>query len=217
MIIEIFGMGCVKCKQLMMNVQQAVKELGVEAQVNKIEDFEMLIRRGITMTPGLVIDGEIRSMGRVPSVIEIKEMIEVVGKEKTVQPTSATTKRDPSCGCSGEGVAFYPCSGGSNVGQISNDAAKSLSEQGLGKFSCLAGIGSHGEGFLTNAKRAKHVVSLDGCASKCSYNTLRHAGIEPTMHIVVTELGIKKAYDQLSTNPEDVEKVVSLVRIQLQQ
>ena len=88
MIIEIFGMGCAKCEQLTKNVQRAVEELGIEAQVNKIEDFEMFIRRGITMTPGLVIDGEIRSMGRVPSVNEIKEMIETGCKEMTVQPTS---------------------------------------------------------------------------------------------------------------------------------
>ena len=76
MIIEIFGLGCSNCERLMNNAQRAVDELGIEAQIIKVEDFEMLIREGITMTPGLVIDGEIRSMGRVPSVEEIKEMIE---------------------------------------------------------------------------------------------------------------------------------------------
>ncbi len=215
MMIEVFGLGCNNCERLMNNAQRAINELGIEAQIIKVEDFEMLIRKGITMTPGLVIDGEIRSMGRVPDVEEIKEMIKTGSKESGTQQTSDVKVITPSCGCSSEGVVFYPCSGGSNVGQISNEVAKSLVGQGLGKFSCLAGIGSHGGGFITAAKKANRVVSLDGCAAKCAYKTLKHAEIEPAIQIVITDLGIKKAYDQLNPNQEDIDKIVSLVQIKL--
>ncbi|MBI0583203.1 MAG: TM0996/MTH895 family glutaredoxin-like protein [Methanomassiliicoccus sp.] len=73
--IEVFGTGCVNCRQLEKNVRDAVGELGLAIEVIKIEDFETLIKRGITMTPGLAIDGEIVAMGRVPSVEDVKGMI----------------------------------------------------------------------------------------------------------------------------------------------
>jgi small redox-active disulfide protein 2 len=214
-IIEILGLGCSNCERLMNNVQRAVDELGIDAQIIKVEDFEMIIRRGITKTPGLVIDGEIRSMGRVPSVEEIKEMIGTVGKEREPHPASDTRVIAPSCGCSGAGAVFYPCSGGSNVGQMSNEVAKSLVDRGLGKFSCLAGVGSHGAGFITAAKNASQVVSLDGCAAKCAYKTLSHAGIEPTLQVVITNLGIEKNLEQLNPSREGINRVVNLVENQL--
>jgi len=215
LIIEIFGLGCENCERLKDNVQKAVDELKVEVQIIKEEDFEMIIRKGITKTPGLVIDGEIRSMGRVPSVEEIKEMLQMVGREKGAQPVSDIKVINPTCGCSSTGVVFYPCSGGSNVGQITNEVAKSLVGRGSGKFSCLAGVGSHGEGFIAAAKRANHIVTLDGCAAKCAYKTLKHAGIEPTLQLVMTDLGIKKEYDQLNPSHEEVNRVLSLVQSRL--
>ena len=203
----------------MKNVQQAVDELGIKAQIIKVEDFEMLIRRGITATPGLTIEGEIRSLGRVPSVEEMKEMIEEARKGKAAKPTSnpmpEAETTNPTCGCSNAGILLYSCSGASNVGQITNEVAKALSAQGLGKFSCLAGVGSHGEGFIASAKKADRIVCLDGCAIKCAYQTLEHAGIDPAVHIVVTDLGIKKGHENLDPNQEDVNRVLVVVRSHL--
>ncbi len=218
MLIEIFGMGCSNCERLTKYAQQAVDELGVEAKIVKVEDFEMLIRKGITMTPGLVIDGEIRSMGRVPSVEEIKEMIQEAGKESGPRPTSDPAPDAkatiPKCGCSDTGTMLYSCSGASNVGQIANEAAKCLSAQGMGKFSCLAGVGSHGAGFISSAKKANRIVCLDGCNVKCAQKTLTHAGIEPSIQVVITDLGIKKEYDWLDPAKEEVATVVRWVRNQ---
>jgi small redox-active disulfide protein 2 len=73
--IEVLGTGCVKCKRLESVVLQAVKELGLSIEVIKIDDFGEIIRRGLMMTPGLVIDGKIVATGRVPSLEEIKGMI----------------------------------------------------------------------------------------------------------------------------------------------
>jgi small redox-active disulfide protein 2 len=71
--IEILGTGCAKCKRLEKNVNEAVAGLGIE--VVKISDINEIASRGAMMTPGLVIDGEIVALGRVPNVDEIKSMI----------------------------------------------------------------------------------------------------------------------------------------------
>ena len=77
--IEVLGTKCAKCKRVEKNARDAVKELGLNIDVIKIDDFEEIIRRGIMMTPGLVIDGEIVALGRVPSVDEIKSMLSKLG------------------------------------------------------------------------------------------------------------------------------------------
>jgi small redox-active disulfide protein 2 len=73
--IEVLGTGCAKCKRLEKNVREAVATLGPGFDIVKVEDFRDIASRGIMLTPGLVIDGEIKAVGRVPGVDEIKEMI----------------------------------------------------------------------------------------------------------------------------------------------
>ena len=75
MKIEILGMGCAKCKQLMANAEKAVKEAGVQAEVVKVEDMNQIVGYGIMTTPALVIDGKVVSAGKVLSVEEIKKKI----------------------------------------------------------------------------------------------------------------------------------------------
>ncbi len=75
MIIQVLGTGCAKCKTLLANANQAVQETGVEALVEKVDDIQKIMAFEILMTPGLVIDGYVKSAGRVPSVDEIKKMI----------------------------------------------------------------------------------------------------------------------------------------------
>ena len=69
--IEVFGTGCLKCKRLMKNVEKAVKELGIEADIIKIEDITEIMDRGVMLTPTLAIDDEIVVSGRVADVAEI--------------------------------------------------------------------------------------------------------------------------------------------------
>jgi small redox-active disulfide protein 2 len=73
--IEVLGTGCAKCKRLFDNVQVAVKELGIAAEVVKVEDIDAIATSGVMMTPGLIIDGEIVTEGRVPDVGEIKTLL----------------------------------------------------------------------------------------------------------------------------------------------
>ena len=73
--IEVLGTGCAKCKRLEKNVQRAVKETGVDAEIQKVEDLDEIINKGVMMTPALIIDGEAKVVGKVPSVEEIKRML----------------------------------------------------------------------------------------------------------------------------------------------
>ena len=75
MKIEILGMGCPKCKMLYENTQTAVKEAGVRAEVVKVEDIDKITGYGVMMTPALVIDGEVKTSGKIPSTEEIKEWL----------------------------------------------------------------------------------------------------------------------------------------------
>jgi len=96
------------------------------------------------------------------------------------------------CLCRPTEVLIFPCTGGSNVGQIANEAAKQLTNQGYGKMYCLAGIGGHIRGIVESTKAAKKIVVIDGCPVSCARKTFEHAGFSIDKHIVITELGIKK-------------------------
>ena len=72
MDIEVLGTGCSHCKKLEENVRKAVAELGIVAKVTKVEDIAKIMERGVMNTPGLVIDGVVKSAGRVPGQQEIK-------------------------------------------------------------------------------------------------------------------------------------------------
>ena len=73
--IEILGTGCAKCARLYANVEQAVNDLGITAEVVKVEDLDAIVESGIMLTPALLINGEVVAEGRVPDVNEIKSML----------------------------------------------------------------------------------------------------------------------------------------------
>ena len=75
MKIEILGVGCPKCKQLTSNTEQAVKELNIQAEINKITDIDKITEYGVMMTPALAVDGTVVSAGKVLSKDEIKKLI----------------------------------------------------------------------------------------------------------------------------------------------
>jgi small redox-active disulfide protein 2 len=74
--IEVLGTGCMKCKRLLKNVEKAVKETGTEAEIVKIEDINAIMDRGVMLTPGLIIDGELKVSGRVADVKEISALLQ---------------------------------------------------------------------------------------------------------------------------------------------
>ncbi|HIJ00773.1 MAG: hypothetical protein PWQ88_272 [Candidatus Methanomethylophilaceae archaeon] len=76
MIIEIFGSGCSKCKRLERNTRDALKELGIDAELRKVEDYDEMVDRGIIMTPTLTINGKTYVSGRVATIKEIKKILQ---------------------------------------------------------------------------------------------------------------------------------------------
>jgi small redox-active disulfide protein 2 len=75
MKIEILGTGCAKCHKLDELVREIVKESGVSAEITKVEDIKKIMSYGVMTTPALVIDGQVKVAGKIPSVEEIKQMI----------------------------------------------------------------------------------------------------------------------------------------------
>jgi len=73
--IQILGSGCPKCKTLHANTEAAAKALGLDCKIEKITDMKEIAKSGIMMTPGLVVDGVVKSSGRVLSPDEIKKLI----------------------------------------------------------------------------------------------------------------------------------------------
>jgi small redox-active disulfide protein 2 len=75
MKIEVLGPGCAKCKKLLANTEDAVKQLGISAEVVKVTNIADFAKYGVMMTPALVVDGKVKFAGKVPGVDEIKKML----------------------------------------------------------------------------------------------------------------------------------------------
>ena len=75
MTIKVLGPGCARCKATVEAAKKAVTELGLTAEVEKIEDVEAIMRYNVLATPGLVIDEQLKISGRIPSVAEIKDLL----------------------------------------------------------------------------------------------------------------------------------------------
>ncbi len=76
MKIEILGPGCPRCQSLEANAKQAVKELGIDAQVIKVTEMGKIMSYGVMSTPGIVVDGKVMGSGKLFSVDEIKQMLQ---------------------------------------------------------------------------------------------------------------------------------------------
>lgn len=75
MNIKVLGSGCANCKKLEENTRKAVEELGIEATIEKVEDFKKILGYGVMKTPALVVDEKVKIMGRVAAPDEIKKYL----------------------------------------------------------------------------------------------------------------------------------------------
>lgn len=115
---------------------------------------------------------------------------------------------EDKCLCEPSDILIFPCFGGSNVGQIANQAGVKLTKEGMGNFFCLAGIGGHASGMIESTKAGKVIVAIDGCPVACAKKTLEHAGFNIDEYVQVTEIGIEKNHD-LDPMAPDVDKVTA--------
>ena len=74
--IQILGTGCPKCKKLAENAEIAAKTLGIEYEIEKVTDINEIMKFGVVMTPALVVDGEVKLVGKMLSPDEIKGLLQ---------------------------------------------------------------------------------------------------------------------------------------------
>lgn len=75
MKIQILGTGCPKCKKLGEHAEEAAKQLGVDYEIQKLDNIKDIMAMGVMMTPALAVDGTVKVTGKVPSVDEIKKLL----------------------------------------------------------------------------------------------------------------------------------------------
>ena len=111
--------------------------------------------------------------------------------DSDTQQPAATTEPQPVC-CTPAATIIFPCSGAADVGEIADHAARKLRDDGVGKMSCLAGIGGRVSNLMDVAKAAEAILAIDGCPLHCARNTLKTAGFTKFTHVCLSDLGLEK-------------------------
>lgn len=75
MIIEILGAGCSKCEKLERNLDIVIKDLNIDPTIIKVENFVEIAKYGVMQTPALVINGEVKIVGKTPNIKELKKLL----------------------------------------------------------------------------------------------------------------------------------------------
>ncbi|MCA1917693.1 putative zinc-binding protein [Methanospirillum hungatei] len=114
-----------------------------------------------------------------------------------------------TCGSNEKNRLIFPCSGQANTGQISNQAAIQLSDEGYGSFVCTALLASGSESLAERARGVQEVVAIDGCGMHCAKKIVEQAKVPVHQHLVITDLGIEKKSGDRSFSPDEVEAIAS--------
>ena len=125
---------------------------------------------------------------------------------------------DPNteCNCTASELMIFPCAGACSVGQLSNDLAKRMSQDGIGKMACIAAVGAGGPMAIKAANEAKIVLIIDGCPMGCAKKIVERAGVKPTLQVLITDIGMKKT-DQLTYTKEEMERSFQMTLERLRQ
>lgn len=128
-------------------------------------------------------------------------------------PKQPKSDASDSCCSGGEGrtILFYACSGGANVGEVADRAARELMAEGKGTMFCLAGLGGDIAGMVQTARDADLNLVIDGCGMDCARKAFDRHGIANYRQIKVTDLDIEKTKGARCTD-EQVGQVVNVVR-----
>ena len=73
--IQILGTGCPKCKKLAENAEAAAKDSGIECEIVKVTDINEIMKFGVMLTPALAVNGQVKAVGKVPSLDEIRKFL----------------------------------------------------------------------------------------------------------------------------------------------
>jgi small redox-active disulfide protein 2 len=77
--LQVLGTGCPKCRMLTEHVERAAQELGLDYELEKVTELESIFELGVVATPALVVDGEVKVYGHVPSTARLKELLAGAG------------------------------------------------------------------------------------------------------------------------------------------
>ena len=113
-----------------------------------------------------------------------------------------------NCMCNETGVLIFPCSGGSDVGELSDRTARKMAKCGQAKMFCLAGIGAHIPGMIESAKAGNKLITIDGCPVSCSKKTLEHADFKVIAYNL-KEMGFEKGKTKI--DDESIDKILSKI------
>ncbi len=100
---------------------------------------------------------------------------------------------------------IFPCSGGSDVGALADQAARKLTDEGVGRMYCLAGIGGRVPGIMKTTEATDQVLVIDGCPLNCARKCLEEAGFTKFKHIRLADIGLIKG--QSPANSQNIEIV----------
>lgn len=116
-----------------------------------------------------------------------------------------------NCMCAPAEVMIFSCSGGSNVGQLTNKVALDMAKKGKAKMYCTSGLGAKIQGIIENTRSAKKIIVIDGCPISCTKKIFEQNNINIDEYIVVTEEGIEKIPNKLNNSKEELEKIKNIV------
>ena len=88
----------------------------------------------------------------------------------------------------------YSCSGCSSAAQMANHVALRLDREGEAEMSCIAGVGGNVPNLVKIARSGRPILALDGCALECTRASLAERGVQPAVHLLLNEQGVKKRY-----------------------
>lgn len=94
----------------------------------------------------------------------------------------------------------YSCSGCSNVAQLANNLAVRLDRAGLAEMSCIAGVGGRVASLVNKASSGRPILALDGCPLQCVRGCLEQHGVQASVHLILSEQGLKKRYGEDFSN-----------------
>ncbi len=112
--------------------------------------------------------------------------------------------------CGGASRLIFACSGAADVGAVADRVARQLSQDGLGKMYCLAGVGGHVPGIIKTTESAECIVAIDGCPLDCAKKSLEQAGIQTFTWVRLTDMGLEKG--KTAVNEETVKNTVEKVK-----
>ena len=110
----------------------------------------------------------------------------------------------------GNPILIFACSGAADVGAISDKAARTMAQEGIGKMFCLAGIGGRVDGIMKTTKSADKILAIDGCPMNCTKSCLEQAGFNSFAHLQLEDLGLEKGKSQVKS--ENIWRVVLKAR-----